>query len=350
MDLKEIKDKSKKMLSNFVDEIGLDGEFYASTCNNCPVTWSNMDAVGEFITPESMRMEEILKNAKYDEKIKKLISQRGIILINKDYKQLEPDVDLFVTVMHEIIHSNRNLLLYDAIRDGSNLKAYSFKNDKFEQNSDEYGFSQGDASQEVLKGNIDTSKGTMYSYKDTISEELDDVKFTEKKGSQMINQGKVDECLVELMSILSYKLYRNKEKGKIQDIWSVIDEIKDICDGNDIGGMCKIILKHHDLELFKWMIDPISYSQGDIHYDYFGQYTKEDELLLKEIYEYNEDDEHNEDNEFNMNSFSEFKEEAKISMEDIKEVATSQTAMEELLNINKLIKNFQNFEKEENRR
>lgn len=40
MDLKEIREKAKKMLANFVDEIGLDGEAYVDTCN-CPIAWGN---------------------------------------------------------------------------------------------------------------------------------------------------------------------------------------------------------------------------------------------------------------------------------------------------------------------
>ena len=44
MDLKEIREKSKKILAHFIDEIGLDGEFYASTCN-CPMAWGNLMVV-----------------------------------------------------------------------------------------------------------------------------------------------------------------------------------------------------------------------------------------------------------------------------------------------------------------
>lgn len=343
MDLKEIRDKSKKMLSNFVDEIGLNGEFYVSECN-CPMAWGKpkFNGCGEFVSPGSERLEGILQNSKYDEKTKNILSQRGLILINQNYRQKEPDPDLFVTTIHETIHSNRNLLLFDAIRDEKNENAYSFNNGKFEQNTTEHAFSYADASQEVLKGSIDTSKETMNSYKNTTSEELENMEFAEgKRDSQMEKQQIVDEALVELMAALSYKLYSNKEKGKTTDIWSAIEQAKDVYEGEDIGAMCKIILKHQDFELFNWMLDPISYSQGDIHYDFFAQYTKEDQSLLQELYE---------SAGLDMDDILGISETNEISMEDMKEVATSQTAIEELANSFQYIRKAQNREKDETER
>lgn len=65
MDLKEIRNKSKKMLANFVDEIGLDGEFYASTCN-CPMTYgiTKLNGCGEFVAPGSERLKKNFTNFK----------------------------------------------------------------------------------------------------------------------------------------------------------------------------------------------------------------------------------------------------------------------------------------------
>ena len=107
------------------------------------------------------------------------------------------------------------------------------------------------------------------------------MEWTEGKvDAQMEKQQIVDESLVELMAALSYKLYSTKQKGKELDVWTAIEQAKDVYEGEDIGTMCEIILRHHDFELFNWMIDPISYSYGDIHYDFFGQYTKDDQDLL----------------------------------------------------------------------
>lgn len=343
MDLKEIREKSKKILAHFIDEIGLDGEFYASTCN-CPMAWGKpkFNGCGEFVAPASERLEGILQSSKYDEKTKRILNQRGLILINQSYKQKEADPDLFVTTIHETIHSNRNLLLFDATRDNKNENAYSFSNGKFDQNTSEYTFSYADASQEVLKGSIDTSKETVDSYKSTSSEELEDMEFAEgKRDSQMEKQQIVDEALVELMSVLSYKLYSNKEKKKSTDIWKAIEEARDVYEGEDIGAMCKIILKHHDFELFNWMIDPITYSQGDIHYDFLGQYTKYDQELLQELYE---------SAGLDMEEILGIVETNEININDMKEVATSQTAIEELSDSFQDIKNAQNRENIENER
>lgn len=343
MKLKEISDKSKKMLSNFVNEIGLNGEFYVSVCN-CPMAWGRpkFNGCGEFVSPGSERLEGILQNSKYDEKTKKILSRRGLILINQNYRQKESDPDLFVTTIHETIHSNRNLLLFDAIRDKKNENAYSFKNGKFEQNTTEHDFCYADASQEVLKGCIDTSKETVNSYKNTTSEELKNMESAEgKRDSQMVKQQIVDEALVELMAVLSYKLYNDKEKGETTDIWNEIEQIRDIYEGEDIGAICKIILKHQDFELFNWMIDPISYSQGDIHYDFFGQYTKEDQSLLQELYE---------SAVLDMDDILGISEANEIGMEDMKEIATSQTAIEELTNSFQDIRKAQSREKDEDER
>ena len=54
--------------------------------------------------------------------------------------------------------------------------------------------------------------------------------------------------------------------------------------GTDIGYMSEIIIKHKDLELFNWMLDPITYSAGDIHYDFFGNYTQNDKELVDKLY------------------------------------------------------------------
>ncbi len=48
---------------------------------------------------------------------------------------------------------------------------------------------------------------------------------------------------------------------------------------SDVRDMCDIILRHRDFLLFYWMIDPITYSNGDLHYDFFNEYTKNDNDL-----------------------------------------------------------------------
>lgn len=290
MDLREVKNISVKMIENFINSLGLDGEFYASTCN-CPIAWGKpkLDAEGEFLSPESDRLNRFLNAAKLDDKTKRNVNSRGLILVNSKYRNKELDPNLFVTLIHEMYHSNRVLMIYDAVRDDTNENAYNFDNGKFSQNTFDYDFSYVDASQELLKGNIDDSTNTIDVLNKKSDEELDDMEFKlGKRDDALTNQQIVDEALVELMAVLSYKMYKDLENGKECDIWSTIFEASNKFEGTDLGAVCKIILKHHDLELFGWMIDPIGYSLENIHYDFFKEYTKNDQDLLEELY--NSDD------------------------------------------------------------
>ena len=326
MDLKELKEareKTRKMLATFVDAIGLNGEWY-SNINTTPLVFGNSIGLGEFISPGSKRLEGFLQTKKYDDKTRKILAQKGIILINQSYKQQDADTNLYVTLIHETLHANRDLLLFDNFRGEKNESAYNYNNERFEQNIEELSSRHADASQEILKGSIDTSKTTINSYLSKTPEEIEDMEWAEGKvDAQMERQQIVDESLVELMAALSYKLYSAKQKGKVLDIWIAMEQARDAYDGEDIGAMCEIILRHHDFELFNWMIDPIKYSQGDIHYDFFCEYTKDDQDLLEKLYDAGEFDL---DDEFSL----ETPDEGRITTSDIKKVATSRTAIEEL--------------------
>lgn len=105
--------------------------------------------------------------------------------------------------------------------------------------------------------------------------------------------------------------------------------------------MCEIILKHHDFELFYWMLDPIAYSKENIHYDFFADYTKNDTDLLEDFY----------DSAIELyHDFSAFHDTnvSPIETSDIKQVATSPTAMEQLPNSLKDIKHAQSTLENEN--
>ncbi len=86
------------------------------------------------------------------------------------------------------------------------------------------------------------------------------------------------------------------------------------------------------------MLEPISYFQVDTHYDFFAQYTKEDQSLLQEFYESAKSD---------IDDILEISETNEIGM---KEVATSQTAIEELPNSFQDIRKAQNRKKDETER
>lgn len=75
MDLREIKNISVKMIGNFVNTIGLDGEYYGTTCN-CPMSWGRpkLDAEEEFITPKSDGLISLVNKSPIDENTKNKIN------------------------------------------------------------------------------------------------------------------------------------------------------------------------------------------------------------------------------------------------------------------------------------
>jgi len=286
MELKEINKKAKAMLANFVDEIGLDGESYIEANGKTPVAFGKVliDALGEYMTPESRRLKTFLEGKKIEPNAEKVISNRGLILLNEKYKEKEPDADLFVTLIHETLHANRNLLIRDAYRD-EDFSAFAYSDGKLEQNTDNLATMHADASQDILKGSIDNSKNTIEKYKQISGDKAEEIiDLDEIAPEQMERQKVVDESLVEIISALAYNLYNAKELGKETDIWKQLEKIKEKAKGTDIGYMSEIIIKHKDLELFNWMLDPITYSAGDIHYDFFGNYTQNDKELVDKLY------------------------------------------------------------------
>lgn len=239
---------------------------------------------GRYLTPRSRKMEHFLKNKKVEERILKIIEERGLIVINRKYKNEELNHDVFVTMIHEIIHSSRNLMLYDAYRDEEN-SAYILNNGKLEQNTSNFDVTYGDASQDIIKGKVESTHKNICKYESMNKEDVEDIIFeNENNDDKILKQTTIDETLVDIIAALSYRIYAEKEKGNTVDAWELITEMKEKSSGQDIKAMCDIILKHKDFELFNWMLNPIEYSNGDIHYDFFEEYTKNDQELVNEIY------------------------------------------------------------------
>ena len=349
MNLENIIYKSKEMIQTFVNSIHFDGDWY-SQLNTTPLVWGEpkLNGCGEFVSPGSKRLDQILKKNDYDELTKEMINDNGVILINRLYQQQSADSELYITLIHEIFHANRDLLVFDVWREDRNEYAFIHNNRKIEQNTDKLSYKNVDASQEILKGSIDTSKIVVDGYGSKSDEEIEDLLFVDDSiGNQMEKQRKIDESLVEIMARVSYLLYRNKQKGIDIDIWDIIQKIKDDSKdeyydlramdidyefagpdtilAKDRAVMCDILLKHHDFELFNWMLDPILYSQGDIHYDFFKKYTNNDSELLKKLYE----------NRGKIDLEDEYlcdvPDKCGINILDIRDIAISETAIEELL-------------------
>lgn len=175
-------------------------------------------------------------------------------------------------------------MLYDAYRDEEN-SAYILNNGKLEQNTSNFDVTYGDASQDIIKGKVESTHKNICKYESMNKEDVEDIIFeNENNDDKILKQTTIDETLVDIIAALSYRIYAEKEKGNTVDAWELITEMKEKSSGQDIKAMCDIILKHKDFELFNWMLNPIEYSNGDIHYDFFEEYTKNDQELVNEIY------------------------------------------------------------------
>lgn len=291
MKLKDINELTNNMLSNFINEIGLDGNYFVSN-KTCPIIFAKlMGYCGDYISPNYQNKLDMVISFlgdSIDDKAKKIIRNRGVIRVNSKYRKTSSlDPDFLITIIHEKIHSYRNLLVFDAHLH-NNQSSYLSNGNKFEQNNQNYESFNADASQEILKGSIDNSIKTIKKYKNSTLDELDDIEFNDLKlNEKMDKQQIIDEALVELIAILSYKLYKYKEDNKKTNIWNELEKIMNSKLDDDIKNISELILKHHDFELFYWMLDPLTYQNGDIHYDFFNYYTKNDPEIVNKIYDFN---------------------------------------------------------------
>ena len=62
MELSEIDQKSKKMLANFLNEIGLNGDYFVEI-NNTPIEWGKgmHELCGKYYSPESSDLQKSME-------------------------------------------------------------------------------------------------------------------------------------------------------------------------------------------------------------------------------------------------------------------------------------------------
>lgn len=253
MDLEKVRIKSNEMLKKLVDNLDLDGEYYISV-NYTPIIFGNKGA-NRFLTARSKELEKFLDDNKVDKKRKEFLLDRDLIIINRIYKNTPNDEDLYVTLIHEQLHANRMLLLNG------------------EHNKDNRTSYYADSLQDIIKVH------------ENYSNQLDYYKYEEK----MQEQRNIDEALIETMAITAYLLYK-KNTNNIMDIIKYINKRST---DDDIISITNIILRHNDLELLRWIIDPLSYEMYDVNYDFFNNYiNNEDKEDLERIkkFDYGTDD------------------------------------------------------------
>ena len=321
IDIEKYRKKAKEILINFCDVLDLDGEALFGSSDDCNIYLVNLekDTKAQYIPPAAMTITEMLRNGM---SMRDIISAQelGFILVNKEYfteGYFEPE-ELLETLVHEMIHSKRNLLIYDYFREMDqekrsqpyNTQAYTFqmppKKEKKKQPNKELTHekpqkqiytttkrmeeSYADASQGILKGIIHQDDKLMKRFYDMSTEDYAkyDKKTQKNKNDKMKMQQEIDEALVSTMALVAVFLEGNKNKTEKKSIGQLIKGIKKMEKETTVGTMCKIIERHlerdEDLDLFYWMLDPIGYSNGDIHYDFFSDYTKKDQDLLEEFF------------------------------------------------------------------
>ena len=278
--LKKIVLGCKSNILNFITELGMDSEIVEETLNPCVFIIKNDLMLGNYNTPGQISEEEIIEKINN----KNITSYCGIknfydggcifVARNKDMDTME----IPYTIVHEMIHNMRNLLVHDAVNK-DNTDAYIVNGEKIDQMNDKYDDYYADASQNIVKGNIDTSRGTISKYKNMTNDELEDIEFSSY--DKLDEQTAYDETLVELMTILIFQM------GDKFNLKEALQKVANEYPSNDIKYMAKLILsKPNGIEVFKWMIDPLSYSD-DIHYDFLNNFfnTEEDKKTLNFIYD-----------------------------------------------------------------
>ena len=295
MKIREVNDLATNLMKQFVDAIGLDGETYVNSMGYPSIFLVDkniLGGIGQYVSPsDKSAIQEILASKPLTKPQILSVKERGFIRINKEYYQEAPFKDKLITIIHERFHANRNLMLFDVVPD-----RYIADKDKLVQGDDKYVHYYSDPNQEIMKGNFDTAQKTIEEYKNKTKKEIEQIQFqNEENDTNYIYSKNVDETLVELMACLCQLLY-SKPDMTIHDQLKKLSEYEitkeDDIDFARLVYMSRIILRHNDYELFKWMIDPIGYSYGDMHYDFFKDYIKNDPEELSRIFSFTDEDDY----------------------------------------------------------
>lgn len=236
---------SAEIFNCLLKTLNFDYKYY-NNFDQCPVFLvKGLFSKGIYLNPKDITHKNILSC--FSNKDLEIVKNYGAILVNipSDNLTMQDKNDMLLTIIHEKIHSKRNII--------------HGENDNYDIN---------DAYQDILT--------KQYKFKI-------DLDNNEKIANQII----VDEALTELMSIFSYLLWKNEKMNINEDPFKVLGKIKNYLDENeeyDIIAIVEIILKHHNFDLFKWMIDPLYYQMGDIYFDYFDYYTKNDQELTSKLF------------------------------------------------------------------
>ena len=273
MKKEEIISETNRIIKNFINCLDLDGNYYLSVTYS-PIVFTNPNGdFGKFLNAKSQELKNWMNNNGIEGKERGLYWENGLIIIEKNI--INPDIeDLFVTIIHEKIHSNRMLLLNSQYCRVDYIHgAFSVGDHYVKGNNSKYSY-YADAGEDILLGSIDTSRKEVEKYISMSSKKRKKISEADDMyRKKMKSQEHLDEALVELMSRVAYKLY----KKATTDVMAIIKEVKNESFSVDIKAIANIILRHNDLELFWWMLDPLSYQLDDVNYDFFSHYVMEED-------------------------------------------------------------------------
>ena len=220
---------------------------------NIPIILSSqkMYGLGAFLLPQSKELVQYSLD-------------KGIIVLNGNFYNalLRHDTDsdydinnLVVTLIHEKIHANKVVM--------TNYSTFSSQN-----------YHNLTATSLVEEYNSLLQKQEVY---------IDPIQDKES-----FNQfyKTLDEAMVELISILAYRMFKNKKAKRNETIMEMVKVINQRCDkDDDIKIVTNIMIRHNNLALLKWAIYPLEYQEYDIMYDYFSRYVmNKDKNDIKELH------------------------------------------------------------------
>ena len=282
MELKELKSVTDSYIANFVNCLGLDGDYYVS-CLDCPIAFGPTVGCGQFLTAGSKQLKEYLDDnlvsiypnvsEKELAKMKKKYIQDGLIIISDQYKNQQLDVNLITTIIHETFHANRMILINTQSKPSENVESILTIDGHFVQTSGSKKAHYVDPNQDVIHGSVDTSYNAINKAKSIPKAKLEAMTFEDEAvNSQLQYYQGMDESLIELMTLISYLLI----SYKTNDVMGIIKRINSKSE-DDLKYLTNIIIRHNDLDLIYWMIDPLRYQAYDINYDYLKRYFIDDD-------------------------------------------------------------------------
>lgn len=296
--LASIRQEANKRIIHFINLLGWDGESYISCHAKTPMTFNKMSQAGMYYLPKDRGLKYYLSKRKnITEKMYQQILNSGLILINYNYYNDPLSEDSITTAIHEIFHSNRTILTNAQSREDEEIEPI-FMDGHFTKSNNINKGHYADPAQDIFLGSIDDSQIAIEQYDDLTYDQKDDFSQDSTEFNEKLEmQNSIDEALIETMSSIAYNAYNFPQLGIMEILEKLNQKAKEVGE-SDIEAITNIILRHNDLALFEWMIEPL-YNQLDYTaYDFFSRYLKKEDLKdLSNIISFSTDNHRVNDNE-----------------------------------------------------